>query len=50
MLTLNPQTNDITLRFDERNLLIEFTYFPHGCADDCQLGVAVGELEMGLKY
>lgn len=50
VLTQNAGTNEITLRFDGRNLLIQCTYVPDNCADDCLFGVSVAELEMGLKY
>lgn len=50
VLTQDPDTNEITLVLDERNILRRCTYRPLSCQDDCLFGVWVGELEMGLKY
>jgi hypothetical protein len=50
VLTQDPKTNDITLVFQDHNVLGGCGYVPHGCVDDCWMGVSVGEFAWGLKY
>ena len=41
LLDLDPNENQVSLTFDERNLLVTCTYIPHGCVDDCLFGIAI---------
>lgn len=41
LLDLNPDENQVSLAFDERNLLVACTYIPNDCVDDCLFGIAI---------
>jgi hypothetical protein len=50
VLTRDPDANAIYLEFDARNILQTCVYVPKNCADDCDVGIRIADVTMGLTY
>lgn len=48
VLTQDPNENTIYFAVDDRGILKQCAYFPHGCADDCLTGITIGSLNLFL--
>jgi hypothetical protein len=47
VLSQDPARNDITFTADPNGALADCWYYPHGCADDCSVGVTVSGFACG---
>jgi hypothetical protein len=50
VLPQDPDRNDVVLYFDDAGILLACFYIPRNCADDCGIGVGIGNLQIGKTY